>query len=248
MFYKKKIDKKKDKIRSYGVGGDLVDAITEAGHKLLDWWTGSQVPTKVSNFLKEHGDEKINSLEIGRTPISKVLDLALDVMSGGKFGQVKKKLHYDKMFHLYIIVNNKWIFEKNELFNITTYSSSKDEEKVTVPLNKDITISDFLKNASKGDEKSFYRDYDPFKKNCQDMILRLLRSNSLLNETLSSFIKQNTEELVKELEPEREKATSITNVGSLINRLLQYMSGGKYSFAKGGLIKRRKIIRGGFSM
>jgi len=233
--------------KSYGVGGDLVDSAVEGVHKLLDWWTGSAIPPKVANFLKSNGEDKITSLEVARVPIWKTLDLALDIMSGGEFGKVKKKLNYDKMFHLYVIVNGKWILEKNELFNVKPYSSSKDEEKINVNVNKDITISDFLKKASEGNEKSFYRDYDAFKSNCQDMVLRLLRSNGLLTNEISSFVKQPIEEIAKEIKPTTETAKNITNVGSLINRLLQLASGGKYSFAVGCRDIRRKRRPRGFS-
>jgi len=225
----------------YSAGGELVDAVVEGVHKIIDWWKGTAMPPVVENFLKSHGQEEITSLSVGRVPISKVLDLALDVMSGGEFGKVKKALAYDKMFHLFVVVNGKHKLEKNELFTVKPYSKSSDEEDVVVPLgDKKITISDFLKKASEGDEKSFYRDYDPFKRNCQDMVLRLLRSNGLLTPEVQGFVKQDVERFVRDLNAEtRERASNITNVGSLVNRLLQIVSGGKLSLAVGGRVPKR---------
>lgn len=234
---------KKHKVK-YATGG-LIEDVVEGVHKLIDWWTGSAVPPKVAKFLKEHGDEKITSLSIGRAPISKVVDVAVDVISAGKFGQVKKKIGFDQMFHLYLIVNNKYIFEKNELFNVDSYSKKKDEEQLQVPLNKDITISEFLKKASTGDEKNFFRNYNAFRNNCQDLILKLLRSNGLLNESLSKFIKQDIEQLVKEIGGGTvETAKEVTDTGSLINRLLQLVSGGRLSFAHGTRNLKRRSRKG----
>jgi hypothetical protein len=225
----------------YSAGGELVDNVVEGIHKIIDWWKGTPMPDVVANFLKSHGEDEITSLTVGRVPISKVLDLALDVMSGGEFGKVKKALSYDKMFHLFVVINGKHKMEKNELFTVKPYSRSSDEENVSVPLgDKKITISQFLKKASEGDEKSFYRDYDPFKRNCQDMVLRLLRSNGLLTAEVQGFIKQDVERFVRDLNAEtREKAINITNVGSLVNRLLQLVSGGKLSLAVGGRVPKR---------
>ena len=232
--------------RKYATGG-LVENFVEGAHKLIDWATGSVVPPKVSKFLKEHGQEKINSLVIGRAPISKVLDLAVDIMSGGKFAEIKKKIGFDQMFHLYLIVNNKYIFEKNDLFNITNYTKQKDEEHLEVPFNKDITINEFIKKASSSDEKNFFRNYNAFKNNCQDMILKLLRSNGLLNESLSKFIKQDIEKLVEGVGGETvETSKEVTDTGGLVNRLLQLVSNGRLSFARGTRnLKRRIRIRKG---
>jgi len=233
--------------RGYDVGGDLADAAVEAVHKIIDWWSGSPMPTKVSVFLKQHGEEPITSLKVARVPIYKTLDMAVDVMSGGKFGEIKKKLGYDKFFHLLVVINGKYVLEKNELFNVKTYTKQKDEESIDVPIPGDVTISDFLKKASEGDEKAFYRDYDAFGANCQQMVIRLLSRNHLLTPAIQSFVKQDVESFVKEMKPTAERAKNVTNVASLVNRLLQLVSGGRLSFAKGSEgvpVKRSDVIYG----
>lgn len=229
---------------------DDTNSKVEAGHDILDWLLGSSIPTKAQNFLKEHSDEKIDSLAIGRTPINKTLDLALDIMSGGKLGQIKKQLEYDKFFHLYIIVNKKWVFEKNELYNIKPYHPAKDEEVLEVPLKKDLTIGELFKNASEGNEKAFWREYSPFTKNCQYSVIQILKKNGLMKSEYTDFIKQPLEEFLKEMHPTTELARKITNVGAIINRLLQYMSGGKYSISLAvgteelRPIRKRRVKRG----
>lgn len=221
---------------AYATGGD-VDALVEGAHKVLDWFSGSAVPPKVVNFLKAHGEEKITSLKVGRVPVSKVLDLVVDVISEGQYSKIKNKIGYDKMFHLYVIVNDKYILEKNELFNTGSYTKSKDEEVINIPLNKDLTIGEFMRKASEGDEQNFYRHYDAFGANCQAMVLRLLSKNGLLPESARTFIKQDVEKIVKETGDTGKKAGHITNIGSILNRLLQTVSGGKYSFSIGGRLR-----------
>ena len=221
----------------FDTGTDSVSATSEAIHKVLDWWSGTPVPPAVASFLKAHGADKITSLKVGRTPISKTLDLAIDVISGGKFGQVKKKLGYDTFFHLFVVINDKHRIEKNELFNIINYTKAADEEDMPVSLEgKDITISEFLEKASKGDETNFYRQYNAFGANCQAMVIRLLSRNGLMTPEIQQFVKQNVEEYTKENDLV-DKAKAVTDIGSILNRLLQFATGGKKHFATGGIIR-----------
>lgn len=221
---------------SHAKGAEDVSEASEAIHKVIDWWTGTTVPPQVANFLKSHGEDKITSLSVGRTPISKTLDLALDVMSGGKFGQIKKKLGYDKFFHLFVIINGKHRIEKNELFNIIPYSKGSEEEDIPVSLEgKDLTISQFMANASKGDETNFYRNYNAFGANCQAMVMKLLSRNHLVTAEIVQFVKQNVEEYAKEHDLV-DTSKAITDIGSIVNRLLQLVTGGKRHFSIGGRV------------
>jgi hypothetical protein len=233
--------RKENKSRKFATGVEDLSASAEGIHKVLDWWSGTAVPPSVASFLKAHGADPITSLAVGRTPISKTLDLALDVISGGKFGQIKKKLGYDQFFHLFIIVNGKHRIEKNELFNIIPYSKASDEEDVPVDLGgKQITISEFLENGSKGDETNFYRHYNAFGANCQAMVLKLLSRNHLMTPAIQAFVKQNVEEYAREHDL-LGTAKAITDVGSVLNRLLQLATGGKRHFSVGGVVGRRQF-------
>jgi len=225
--------------RAYDTG---TENVAEAFHRVLDWWTGTAVPPQVARFLKAHGDEPITSLKVGRTPISKTLELALDVISGGKFAQVKKKLGYDKFFHLFVVINDKHRIEKNELFNIIPYVKAEGEEDMPVSLDEHLTISEFLERASKGNETEFYRQYNAFGANCQAMVLRLLARNHLTTPEIQQFVKQNVEEYAREHDL-IDKAKAITDVGSVLNRLLQLATGGRKHFSTGGII-RGGLVRG----
>ena len=230
--------------KPYDTGAEDLSNASEAVHKALDWWTGSAVPPQVAAFLKAHGEDKVTSLQVGRVPISKTLDLAIDVMSGGKFGQIKKKLGYDTFFHLFLVINGKHRIEKNELFNVVSYSKVAGEEDMPVSLEgKDITISEFMAKGSKGDEQNFYRQYNAFGANCQAMVMKLLSRNGLMTGEISHFVKQNVEDFAREHDL-IDRAKAVTDVGSVLNRLLQLATGGKSHFSVGGVVgKRGGLVR-----
>jgi len=214
--------------RKFDSGGFI-----EGLHKALDWFTGSTIPVKVQNFLKTNGDTIISKLTVCRAPISKTLDLAIDIVSQGKFAQVKNKVGYDEFFHLKVVINDKFILEKNELFNTGPYVPDAKADLRDVSVLDGLTISKFLENASKGDEENFYRHYQPFGANCQQMVKRLLEKNGLLTQELKKFIFQDVQEIVKAMPDTVKTATDITDVASLINRLVQLGSGGRVSLAIG---------------
>jgi hypothetical protein len=218
--------------------------MVEEIHKLIDWWSGTQVPPKIANFLRDHGSEQIQSLAVARAPISKVLDLAIDIVSAGKYGLIKDRVGFDHMFHLGVIINGRWFLEKNEMFNIRPYSAHPKEEKRDVPVSGDLTIAQFMQRASQGDEVAFYRQYDPFGKNCQAMVLKLLRANGLLTDDLKKFIHQDVSTIANEIPETHKTSKDITDVASLVSRLLQIVSRGRLSLAVGGVVRRRRRFKG----
>jgi hypothetical protein len=223
------IKNKRYKLLKYSIGGDILD------------WVIGVIPTKVKNFLKSHGDEKITSLELGRTPVEKYLTTVLNAISGNKFDELMKESGYDKFFHLYLIINDKYRIEKNQNINIIDYKKPKNEENLIVKVNKDLTINELINNAAgntKESQKNFFREYNLFTNNCQDFLLKILSSNGLGNSETTKFIKQNTEKLLEGLD---KKITSgaghLTDVASGIDRAVQWLSGGKLSFETGGELK-----------
>jgi hypothetical protein len=217
------------KVKSMGVGGDI-----------LNWLLGYE-STRFKQFLKAHGQEKITSLKTGRSPIQKAVRLGFDLISGGAFEQAHKKLGVDNFFHLYLIINDKYIIEKNETVNYKPYTKQPQEETLSVPV-KDITIDQLVQNGAKGNEKSFWVEYNPLGNNCQQWVSKILSKNNLMTPEVSSFVNQDMEALLKELPgyvPETTK--SITDVASFANRIIQKLTGGKLGFAIGGAITNRRL-------
>ena len=218
-----------------GIGGDI-----------LNWLLGYET-TRFKQFLKAHGSEAITSVKVGRVPINSAVRLGFDILTAGKFEEAHKKLGVDNFFHLYLIINDKYVIEKNETVNERAWSpGTKGEEIETVsgPINK--TIDELIQTASKGDEKSFWLDYNPLTNNCQQFVTRVLRTNGILTTSVSKWVNQDMEKLLEELPHDTsEKAKELTDVASYINRILQLTTGGRAGFAIGseGLRDDRKHLR-----
>jgi len=213
---------KKPKEETYGIGNDM-----------LDYLIGVE-PAKFKSYLKQHGEDKITKLTIYREPVSKGVNMLMDVISLGKYSEVKKKLPYDDFFHLGLIINGTHIIEKNEVANVRSYTKSPKEELMSVKLTKSLTINEFIENASKGRERAFWREYNALSTNCQHWVSTLLSKSGLLNPHYSSFIYQDLGKLVESM-PSFSKtiATNLTDAGSAVNRLIQWISGGRLSLAIG---------------
>jgi len=217
------VEEKKDVIPSKSVGGDV-----------LNWLLGYE-STRFKAFLKAHGEEPITNLMIGRTPIAKAVRLGFDLITGGEFEKAHKKLGVDNFFHLFVVVNKKYRLEKNEVVNQLPWTKGEKEEDMEIPVKEGLTIDQLIQNAAKGNEKTFWLEYQPLGNNCQAWVSMLLKKNGLMTSEANRFVNQDMEKLLKEL-PDYTAGVSkdITDVASVVNRILQLTTGGRLGFAVGG--------------
>ncbi len=206
-----------------GIGGDI-----------LNWLLGYE-STRFKQFLKSKGEEEITQLDVGRCPIQSAVRLGFDLITGGAFEEAHKKLGVDNFFHSYLIINGKYIIEKNETVNYKPYTAQKDEERYSIPLgDKKITIDDFIKNGARGNEKAFWIEYNALSANCQMWVSKILSKNGLSNAGASTFINQDMEKLLEALPGYTPDVTQhITDVASFANRIVQKLTGGRLGFAIG---------------
>jgi len=175
--------------------------------------------------LKLFGDLPIKSLQIVRTPIMNVIDKALNIVSFGKWSQLKKEYSFDKLFHLALIANvgNKnLVIEKNEVINVSTsYKMSKDSEVMEVPLNgKNFTTNEMLEKTRQRLGDSQYFLYDGFKNNCQVFVRECLISEDLYSTEAKDFLFQDLEELAKKMPSLSKKIMNITtDLGASVNKI-----------------------------
>lgn len=154
----------------------------------------------VNNFINKYGDEIINKLVIIRVPITKIINMIIKPFN---------KIPYDKYFHLSLIINDKFILEKNEIINFARYNKvfihngqyfPPDYSKIQHYIIKDIpqnkTIKQFLYNTQHF-MGSKYFPYNGLYNNCQDFILSVLKSNNINDINAETFIKQNVEYIKK---------------------------------------------------
>ncbi len=153
--------------------------------------------------LERVGDYVITDAELMRTPISAGFEKALRTV---------KKIPYDKLFHLAIILTvqpksggrkQRFTYDKTELNRFFPYtpsqSTSETETRKLDLLRKDLTVNELLTKTEKGYGTENYFTYDARNRNCQDFILATLQYNKDVfaeNAENTAFVKQDVEDLI----------------------------------------------------
>jgi len=201
----------------------------------------TNIPPAVRRFLRDHGNEEITSLKVARVPISRALDKLLNLVSMGGFDVGKQRANVDDFFHLFLVVNDKYRIEKNQLVKAMDYKPAEKEESSNVPLQgKKLTINELMANgASTVGNADFYKNYSAFNKNCQWWVMNVLKANGLDNPTLEGFVKQSLDELVPAVGSFTTKfSNATTDLGARLDEGLQNLTNGMLSFKDGGLVHR----------
>jgi hypothetical protein len=131
---------------------------------------------------------------------------------------------YDHLFHLGLILNNQVLLEKNSIINMEINPRlPKDTEFVNMSFNQSISINQFIMNTLNyiGQDKFF--TYSAYDNNCQYFALNLLHANGINDDSLISFVKQNTEDIFRNNSYLRRFINNITDTDGR----LKYTLGGK---------------------
>jgi hypothetical protein len=172
---------------------------------------------KVRALLQQVGDEKITSIKLFRKPIS--------LSAFAKFVGVLKNTPFDELFHLGMILNNKYLLDKQDVihFERSSLPTGKDVESIEVSLDgKEITINELLEKTRKRMGDNDFTSYSSKKNNCQDFILNILAANGLSSSDTTTFIKQNLEKVFNNLPSYAEKiADFVTEAGRVVERVME---------------------------
>jgi transcriptional antiterminator Rof (Rho-off) len=184
---------------------------------------------KIKKILNKYGDEKILSIRVGRRPINNMVEKAFNIISIGKWNELRNQYYYDKLFHLFIILTlqdgTKISFEKNDIVNMDVNDSRCSETNVECieleyPQNS-ITINELVKKPLERIGKEDYFIYDPFKLNCQIFIKSILETFGLYNSNANNFIYQDISNIIKKLpfyvKWTAKKVTDISSFGKKIS-------------------------------
>lgn len=177
--------------------------------------------------LNEYGKYRVTKIVVFRTPILKVIDGTLKLISLGKWEQLKGKYGYDAFFHLSCLMTletGKQLYvEKNANIEITdNYSTNPETETLNVFLKNELIYFGKMFELGRknvGDQNWFI--YDGFANNCQDFLLALLGSYNLVTDSVYSFIKQDMKELINELPSHVINISKkVTDLGSIFDRII----------------------------
>ena len=188
-------------------------------------------PPKVRAFIEQNKTCLVKSAYARRFPIYDVLEKVLNFISANRFGEIKRSLGYDKMFHLSLVVGLQCadgrkfgvMIEKNEVVNITTdYKDDGPETQLfQIPVPVAIPFGSFIQKAVDAIGPSIYQ-YDAFQNNCQLFVRNILQANGLLNPQVQGFIMQDSLSLIQQL-PDYVGpfARVITNIAGIADRFIE---------------------------
>lgn len=172
----------------------------------------------VQNALDKYENDIIHSLTIVRTPLAKAVDTIINIGSFGKSANVKSKHDYDNLFHLNVLINDRYTLEKNEIINFTKQDTrTKTSESLIVnQIPSGLSIKMLLSNTKQLQGPKYYR-YSASSNNCQDFIKAMFVSNGITDDRYIEFIKQDTEAIFKNNANLRKLANNVTDAAAIGN-------------------------------
>ncbi|MBC7748402.1 MAG: hypothetical protein H7Z76_07475 [Methylotenera sp.] len=200
----------------------VVDIGKEAVKRISTVITGrTSAPPIVRNLLERQGHKVIAGIKVGRRPVNKVILGVLNAVSEGTVEDNRKSMNYDDIFHLFLIVTlndgYKFKIERNESVGVSN-GNLDNGEQINVPLNKKITLNEFVENGSSGNS-SFWQ-YHPVTNNCQLFCVSMLSQNGLLTSEIKAFILQDAERLMLNTPVARKFAEHVANLASKVHILI----------------------------
>ena len=170
---------------------NLLKSVGKAISKAASFGVSGSAPPEVKRLLEKYGNQKIVQMSVARKPIISLIKKVVDLLANEV---------YDKLFHLFIIVKLEngveLKLERNQRINFTqSLGLTPDTEIIEVPINKDITLSEFITKANKR-QGDLYWKYSSSSNNCQDFVFVNLSVNGLMTPQLKTFVKQDTKNLL----------------------------------------------------
>jgi hypothetical protein len=195
--------------------------LAEQTESLIDSFGYAGYDAKTAKFLREHGSEEVTTLTVRRAPVGSMLHTALNAISLGTWNKSRNEFGYDKLYHLGLIINRRYITQRLSRVTVTLKDAdSPGSEFMEVDLknnaNELFTLKSMLQKTEKSVGPNVFFKYDAFKNNCQNFVLNILVANGLNNKALQGFILQPVDELLK-AQPQYMQTVSntLTNLGQI---------------------------------
>lgn len=179
-------------------------------------------PPKVRAILQSIGNEKVNSILLVRTPLSKTTKFLLNIASLGQLQNRLNQMKIDDLFHLSMIIQNRYTLEKNEVIRLYKQNKiPKGSNVLQIPITHDFTINEMLENTRKAMGER-YGSYEAKTNNCSVFLSNVLNANQLLTNNAETFLNQKTIELFNSFPKFTETLTNLaTTTGAVASKLLE---------------------------
>ena len=208
-----------------GIQGDGI--LGDIYNKILPQREAGKLRPKSRKLMESIAQEQITDLQVIRTPIESYINTVLNTISFGAFKKAVSQLGYDKLFHLSLYINKKYVFHKIEVLTLdyapsNLIQSNSEVKIVSLQSSNPLTIRDFVEKTRNYMGNTAFTSYDPVNNNCQDLVISTLRANNLLTPDLQSFIKQDAQSIFSKLPAFVSKfAQGVTDVAGRVNRLIE---------------------------
>jgi hypothetical protein len=170
-------------------------------------------------LIIKYGGLRINRLTVVRQPIKGAVDVALNVITIGKWEKAKAKYGFDKLFHLWLKIDVidrngeivSFCLEKNETPRFYIFDGRYGQGTETQPVIGQVlwNLRTFLQRGIDKMGDRFW-EYSAFDYNCQNFLMNILDANDLMTPQLRDFILQDIKEIVAEM------PTYVTHVSKVI--------------------------------
>ena len=178
----------------------------------------SNYPFSFREMLKSHGNKIITSIIIVRSPISNILYQILNNLTLGQLDERLNDYNYDQLFHLKVIINNKYSIEKESTIKFTLNNSIKSNsetmEVLNIPYN--LTISKLCENCLNLMGNRMF-SYNAKNNNCQVFIKNLLEASGMYGN--EEFIMQDIKQIFKGFTGTRRIMNTVTDIGNRLDMI-----------------------------
>ena len=175
----------------------------------------------VENVLYSYGNEPIIKISIGRVALSKTTLFLLNVISLGELNRKLKDSTYDKLYHLFMIIETsrgQFLLEKNEVISLSKKKIPPKSEIINVTIPNGLTLNSILEKTKQIMRQDFFT-YSGRDNNCQFFIYNILKSNHIITKENEQFVLQDTQQLFNGNPNFRKRLNTITDTGAIVNRV-----------------------------
>ena len=156
------------------------------------------IPPAVRSFLAKHGQERVTQLAVGRSPVHSVITKLLNLLSLGKFDEVRKELGVVTVWHTFLLMTlssgKQVVLEKNHVVQLEGASQRQlDAEHLQMALHAHPTLQQVVERAEKR-QPGFWL-YSHSDNSCQQLVHVVLASMPEIGKSetgqADAFFKQN---------------------------------------------------------
>lgn len=213
--------------------GIFSDARDWVAKRLPSWLSPdkSGYPKSAASTLARLGSQRVEKVTVFRKPIASGIDAAINMLSAGKFDEVKRRMGYEKMFHLGTVVTladgSQVVVEKLQTINISPGDVPSGAETQHADIARHPTLFEMLERTRQtmGDALFFGYQALPLDgkpaNNCQVFVDALLTANGAITPALREFIVQDVTAMAAEISPgARDAMQFVTDAAATGQRIL----------------------------